>query len=348
MDISKLTQLSDFNLKELQEIYNTIQQNNNNDNLNKEIQKNILPKIMLIIKNMDISLQKTLINTWIKMNLPLNENYIKGLIKYLQNNTFPYSGEKRATVKAYAFLLKNDLPLKTPLIRALSTKLNPGNSLSKILNELIDKKELPPEVKNNLILDFKKTPEKILTEIKEYPQKLQEALSLLAENKNSKTANLFKYLLGQQTINTNNNFLLALEIPVQILKNKQTFPLFLQVSKNKKEKKSSQEERNNEFKICFIIELPYNKLIKSNTVVSNNTIQLQFSANSKNLCILINNNFSLLEEKLEKLGYNIKNFRVEKLPLHPEKAREFFLENILFDNIQNNNYENYTPIDFKI
>ncbi len=265
-------------------------------------------------KNLDQSLETILLKTWIKMNLPLKKEYINKLINYIniKNNMNPES-----LIKAFGFLIKNNLPLLPELIEGMARNFNSQQSLSKLLNSSSlqennprNNNSSPTDIKNKLIFKLDQPPSELAKKLKNYPRNLKQIINLLKNGKNS-SKKLVQYLLGQQLLNLpenkqENNHILTLELPVIFKEKDDPLPLHLQIKReNQKNKKKTNNKTS--FKISFIIDLEKRGSIKADIVIYSNYIQCQFTTTSSKTARIIESTFPLLKKRLENLKFKVED-----------------------------------------
>ena len=259
----------------------------------ENIKSSILSKINITpFNNLEENLQKAVIKTWIDMNLPFKEDYIKKLTQYLNtaNINSPNNLESlsqnhninsKSIINAFAFLIKNKLPLSSELIRGLAQTLDQEQSLTQkfnnlnlenisINNPLSDNQQTDLKnvnnssqtnislnnnnessnnlnnIKNQLILDLSSSTGEITQKLNNYSESIRQIMQLLGNLQDNNSQKVLNHLLGQQllnleTANQENNLALALEIPVVLKENSESVPLYLQINRDQD---SDQNENN--------------------------------------------------------------------------------------------------------
>src|SRR6056297_4274644 len=90
----------------------------------------LLPEIFRLLASLEDDTQKMLLDSWAKMEMPLNEKTVTNLLQYLDNNPALTTEDKMAVIKAFAFLESNNLPFSEKLINALRSIFNNSSNLS--------------------------------------------------------------------------------------------------------------------------------------------------------------------------------------------------------------------------
>src|SRR6056297_2199311 len=66
----------------------------------------LLPEIFRLLASLEDDTQKMLLDSWAKLEMPLNEKTVANLLQYLDNNPASTAEDKMAVIKAFAFLEK--------------------------------------------------------------------------------------------------------------------------------------------------------------------------------------------------------------------------------------------------
>ena len=130
----------------------------NSDNISsdesqaKSESSELLPEIFRLLASLDDDTQKMLLDSWAKMEMPLNEKTVANLLQYLDNNPALNAEDKMAVIKAFAFLESNGLPFSEKLVDALRSIFNNNGNLSSSLEQfLASDNSLSQEQLNNLL-----------------------------------------------------------------------------------------------------------------------------------------------------------------------------------------------------
>ncbi|MFN2340930.1 MAG: flagellar hook-length control protein FliK [Halanaerobium sp.] len=112
----------------------------------------LLPEIFRLLASLEDDTQKMLLDSWAKMEMPLNEKTVANLLQYLDNNPATTAEDKMAVIKAFAFLENNGLPFSEKLVDALRSVFNNNGDLSSNLEQFIaSDNSLSKEQLNNLL-----------------------------------------------------------------------------------------------------------------------------------------------------------------------------------------------------
>lgn len=115
----------------------------------------LLPEIFRLLASLEDDTQKMLLDSWAKMEMPLNEKTVANLLQYLGNKAAVSSGDKMAVIKAFAFLESNGLPFSEKLVDALRSVFNNNGNLSTALEEFMTSdNSLNQEQLNNLLSEL--------------------------------------------------------------------------------------------------------------------------------------------------------------------------------------------------
>ncbi|MFW5736904.1 MAG: flagellar hook-length control protein FliK [Halanaerobium sp.] len=115
----------------------------------------LLPEIFRLLASLEDDTQKMLLDSWAKMEMPLNEKTVANLLQYLDSNPAADADDKMAVIKAFAFLESNGLPFSEKLVDALRSIFNNNGNLSSNLEQFINSdNNLSQEQLNNLLADL--------------------------------------------------------------------------------------------------------------------------------------------------------------------------------------------------
>lgn len=115
----------------------------------------LLPEIFRLLASLEDDTQKMLLDSWAKMEMPLNEKTVNSLLQYLQQNPATATEDKMAVIKAFAFLESNGLPFSEKLVSALRTVFNNSGNLASMLEEFMTSdNSLSQEQLNSLLSDL--------------------------------------------------------------------------------------------------------------------------------------------------------------------------------------------------
>ncbi len=118
----------------------------------------LLPEIFRLLASLEDDTQKMLLDSWAKMEMPLNEKTVANLLQYLGNKPALGSDDKMAVIKAFAFLEKSGLPFSEKLVNALRSVFNNSGNLGSVLEDFIaSDNSLNQEQLNNLLSELNLT-----------------------------------------------------------------------------------------------------------------------------------------------------------------------------------------------
>jgi len=297
-----------LNPDQLLKLYKNIDSNINNAVKKETLSNNLSNKLFLTssLRSLDSSLQKIILQNWIQQNLPLKENELQKLVGLIYNNSFNIDNEQ--LIKIASFLVKNNLPLSTYLIKGVAQFLERKSSISQEYNKF-------PELKGQLSVNIFNNPEQIKLELEQYFQKTGKILGQLFTQESDDNSKLKGQLIGQQAINARRESLLFVEIPLFFSKQKDTpIPLFLKYNQLTDNKSSVD---SNKYSIEFIIELSNLGIIRARILIDQKKIYSSFKASTEQTFKLINKYFPNLQKRLSEKGFNaleaeIKKFQEEK------------------------------------
>ena len=264
-------------------------------------------KIISLLENLNSQQQKELLNTLLKMNIPLKENNLKMLINLI--NTKTINIKSKSLIKAMAIMQKGGLNLNAHLLEGISRNLDPENSQSSKIIELLNSQNRP-KIKNalsSLLIDMSLDKEDLTKQLKNFTLNLDKSINVLF-NKNSEENNtenkLLDQFLGQKIINKQNtNILLNLELPIFWASENRTHPLYLKIWEE--EKNENVENNKKEYTIAFNIELENLGIIDALIKIKSNNLKAIFKSNNKHTVKLMKNKSNNLKQKFENLNYNL-------------------------------------------
>ncbi len=317
--------------------------NNHSNEKTKNPQTNINTKIFSLLEQLNPEQQKKLLNTFLKMNLPLNEDNVTKLINLI--NTKSINIKSEALIKALAVMQKGGLNLNTELMEGISKNLDPASSQVENIIEIITNNE--KNMINNLLIDPSVTKDELSKNLKNYTLNLDENIkNLFFSNKeiNRPENKLLNQFLGQKLINNQEtNLLLALELPLYWADKNKIYPSYLQVwSNNEKNNKLEKKEYN----IAFSIKLKNRGLIDALLKIQSKNIKAYFKSNNKKTVELIKKENNNLKKSLENIGYN---FSLEVKQEEEEILKNKITLDLNFkENEEKSKNKDYHHIDVKI
>jgi len=137
MDLNGLAPIRKLDIGILRQTLNT-------DNLNTDESKvknkgvEHLPEIFRLIASLEDDTQKMLLDSWAKLEMPLNEKTVGQLLEYLGNKPALNTQDKMAVIKAFAFLESNGLPYSEKFVDALRSIFNNNGNLAADLEQYIN------------------------------------------------------------------------------------------------------------------------------------------------------------------------------------------------------------------
>ncbi|MGM0437975.1 MAG: flagellar hook-length control protein FliK [Bacillota bacterium] len=306
-------------------------------NKNQSPKTNTNSKIISLLENLNTEQQKELLNTLLKMNLPLNESNLKILINLINTKTITIKSD--ALIKAMAIMQKGGLSLEAHLLEGISRNFDPNNSQSTKIIEVLNNQN-NSELKNtlsNLLIDLSSNKENLTKQLKNFTLNLDKSINSLftqSQDKNNTENKLLNQFLGQKIINKqNSNLLLNLELPLLWQREDKTYPLYLKMWKEENNNKNKTSEK--EYKIAFNIELDKLGLISALIKIKSKNIKATFKSNNKKTIKLIERESENLKEQFENLNYNLS------LELKQQKKEKITNKNV-------KNKKDYKHIDIKV
>ncbi|MGM0549072.1 MAG: flagellar hook-length control protein FliK [Bacillota bacterium] len=199
MDLNGLAPIRKLDIGMLRQALNT-------DNLSSDEKQaksqstELLPEIFRLLASLEDDTQKMLLDSWAKMEMPLNEKTVSNLISYLENNPALTAEDKMAVIKAFAFLESNGLPFSEKMVDALRSIFNNNGNLSSTLdNFMSSENSLNQEQLNNLLANLNLSELKdSLINIDNFSQHTQENVNQEAA---ASTANLNSNNLNSENLN---------------------------------------------------------------------------------------------------------------------------------------------------
>lgn len=151
MDLNGLAPIRKLDIGMLRQALNTDNVSTDESQAKSESAE-LLPEIFRLLASLEDDTQKMLLDSWAKMEMPLNEKTVANLIQYLGNNPALTAEDKMAVIKAFAFLESNELPFSEKLVDALRSVFNNNGNLSSTLEQFIaSDNSLSQEQLNNLL-----------------------------------------------------------------------------------------------------------------------------------------------------------------------------------------------------
>ncbi len=212
MDLSSLAPIRKMDIGLLREALNTDNITTDEKTQSKETQ--LLPEIFRLLASLEDDTQKMLLDSWAKLEMPLNEHTVNNLLQYLDNNPALNTEDKLAVIKAFAFLENNGLPFSEKLIDSLRSIFNSSSNLSSTLEQFINSDNfLNQEQLNNLLAQLNLSELKnSLIKINNFNQQPQEVLNQQTtaaqnqESQSSQTSEMnFNTINSESTQNNQSN-----------------------------------------------------------------------------------------------------------------------------------------------
>ena len=151
MDLNGLAPIRKLDIDMLRQALNTDNISTDESQAKSESAE-LLPEIFRLLASLEDDTQKMLLDSWAKMEMPLNEKTVTNLLQYLGNNPATTAEDKMAVVKAFAFLESNGLPFSEKLVDALRSIFNNNGNLSSTLEQFMaSDNSLSQEQLNNLL-----------------------------------------------------------------------------------------------------------------------------------------------------------------------------------------------------
>lgn len=337
----------------------------------------------LLQKNLEPSLQKMFLQTWLQNQLSFKKEQVLRVINFLNNNP---GLDSQTTMQTAAFLARNNLLLLPGLLENIMTYLDQNQNITQTLNSLLQEQQNSEqnlttdnpeqninhtdqdnsEIVNNSIdenlevalknitINLGETPENIQQKIENYSQLLKQLLTLQNNDQNEgsgKKELLFSQLQAQQAVNAPDlkqelNLLLFVELPVLFNENKPATPLYLELFQEKNSAQQT-EEKEDTYKLCFQIELENIGLLQAAIEIKNQKIKPHFATSTKTGQLLIKENIDLLYTKLNNLGYQVLP-PVYTHSEQQEKQTEPGFPQININQNKDSQPDTYRPLDYFI
>jgi|GEM_PF-1338628 hypothetical protein len=151
MDLNGLAPIRKLDIGMLRQALNTDNISTDESQAKSESAE-LLPEIFRLLASLENDSQKMLLDSWARMEMPLNEKTVANLLQYLGNNPALTAEDKMAVIKAFAFLKSNGLPFSEKLVDALRSIFNNNGNLSSTLEQFINSNNsLSQDQLNNLL-----------------------------------------------------------------------------------------------------------------------------------------------------------------------------------------------------
>ncbi len=151
----------------------------------KTAETQLLPEIFRLLASLEDESQNMLLNSWAKLEMPLNEETVQNLLNYLTQNPADGKGETLSVIKAFAFLEKSDLPYSDNIINALKSIFSQKRNLSSLFSNLLNNPSLlNSENTENLLSHIDS--QKLLSIFKNINTEITDQRSIQNENISSK------------------------------------------------------------------------------------------------------------------------------------------------------------------
>lgn len=151
MDLNGLAPIRKLDIGMLRQALNT-ENISTDESQAKSESAELLPEIFRLLASLEDDTQKMLLDSWAKMEMPLNEKTVANLLQYLDSKPALNAEDKMAVIKAFAFLESNGLPFSEKLVDALRSIFNNNGNLSSSLEQFMtSENSLSQEQLNNLL-----------------------------------------------------------------------------------------------------------------------------------------------------------------------------------------------------
>ncbi|MFW5961690.1 MAG: flagellar hook-length control protein FliK, partial [bacterium] len=151
MDLNGLAPIRKLDIGMLRQALNT-ENISTDESQAKSESAELLPEIFRLLASLEDDTQKMLLDSWAKMEMPLNEKTVANLLQYLDSKPALNAEDKMAVIKAFAFLESNGLPFSEKLVDALRSIFNNNENLSSSLEQFMTSdNSLSQEQLNNLL-----------------------------------------------------------------------------------------------------------------------------------------------------------------------------------------------------
>lgn len=207
MDLNGLAPIRKLDIGILRQTLNTDNVNTDDSQIkNKGIEH--LPEIFRLIASLEEDTQKMLLDSWAKLEIPLNEKTVSQLLEYLENKPALNGDDKMAVIKAFAFLKSNGLPYSESFVDALRAIFNNNGKLASTLeqylnsNSSLNEEQFAKLLENLNLTDLKNS----ITNLNSFDENSQlssdkEAASL---NQNIDLQNVQSFQNSNENVNNNN------------------------------------------------------------------------------------------------------------------------------------------------
>lgn len=208
MDLNGLAPIRKLDIGILRQTLNTDNVNTDDSKVNDKAIEH-LPEIFRLLASLEDDTQKMLLDSWAKLEMPLNEKTVNQLLEYLANKPASNAEDKMAVIKAFAFLKSNGLPYSEKFIDALRSIFNNNGTLASNLEQYISSNSsLNKEQLANLLenLNLNQIKESILN-LNELTEKSQVSLDkeAAASTQNTNFQNTEALQNSRAFIENNNN-----------------------------------------------------------------------------------------------------------------------------------------------
>lgn len=154
MDLNGLAPIRKLDIGMLRQALNTDNISTDESQAKSESAE-LLPEIFRLLASLEDDTQKMLLDSWAKLEMPLNEKTVDSLLQYLNQNPATSTEDKMAVVKAFAFLESNGLPFSEKLVSGLRSVFNNNGNLSSVFEQFMSSdNSLSQEQLNNLLFDL--------------------------------------------------------------------------------------------------------------------------------------------------------------------------------------------------
>ena len=208
MDLNGLAPIRKLDIGMLRQALNTDNISTDESQAKSESAE-LLPEIFRLLASLEDDTQKMLLDSWAKMEMPLNEKTAANLLQYLENKPALTAEDKMAVIKAFAFLEKSGLPFSEKLVDALRSVFNNNGNLSSTLENFIESdNSLNQKQLNSLLSELNLTELKSsLIDINNFSQQTQAADTQEAAVNSSEAHNSAEQAVQSETAQSENSSL---------------------------------------------------------------------------------------------------------------------------------------------
>ena len=208
MDLNGLAPIRKLDIGMLRQALNTDNISTDESQAKSESAE-LLPEIFRLLASLEDDTQKMLLDSWAKMEMPLNEKTAANLLQYLENKPALTAEDKMAVIKAFAFLEKSGLPFSEKLVDALRSVFNNNGNLSSTLENFIGSdNSLNQKQLNSLLSELNLTELKSsLIDINNFSQQTQAADTQEAAVNSSEAHNSAEQAVQSETAQSENSSL---------------------------------------------------------------------------------------------------------------------------------------------